>query len=88
MVLKVGNVGYYKKEYDEQEHKDSISWDIDIIVLTEQDLKIIKLDKDVETLVKLSSHSEGSASSHITNPDIADNPEVVQYSLGEVPAKS
>ncbi|CDK28746.1 unnamed protein product [Kuraishia capsulata CBS 1993] len=86
--LKVDKFENYKNEVEDYLNEDLTPWYIDILVLTKQDLEIIKLDKDIRRDVKLPYDSDRRYWYSTYETDITVNPDVEQYSLDEVLAKN
>ncbi|CDK28036.1 unnamed protein product [Kuraishia capsulata CBS 1993] len=77
--LEVGKVDYIEEEADGHE----IPWDIDILILSAQDFKIVKLDKEIELFISLGS-GEKSAHFSLTDPITAPDSNTEQYDLDEI----
>ncbi|CDK28038.1 unnamed protein product [Kuraishia capsulata CBS 1993] len=81
--LKVGKVDYIEEEADGHE----IPWDIDILILSAQDYKIVKLDKEIKLFVSLASDEKLqhlSLTDPITPPDF----DTEQYDLDKILSKN
>ncbi|CDK28751.1 unnamed protein product [Kuraishia capsulata CBS 1993] len=71
------------------EKNASVVWDLDVLIMTEEDLKVVKLDKDIDEVVDFtSSELEGYTYFLLNDPDSKEKkpykPEIEQYSLDQV----
>ncbi|CDK28034.1 unnamed protein product [Kuraishia capsulata CBS 1993] len=89
-VIEVKFYNLKKEKEDEEQYKsgDLPPWEIDMLILTEDDLKIIKLDRDVRNDFRLPSDTDGMSWNSIYVSDITVHPDIEQFSLDEVLTKN